>query len=186
MQWTDTTGSTEKWARVVTIFPITTDSRLGGAMNTKMSTQIYAATKAMDRLNNGPVQNTTFEAWNKFIEPPAIETFHGKQVSDSKLADYYSIRTEHGWREWGEGGKVEGQRELGRYDKPTGTRTLYQRDTVRSNPFAPADNELALLSTAGSSGSESSRNLSPEEESGIKDVFLKWQAKVRGHYYSFE
>ena len=164
-QWTDTTGNTERWARVVTIFPIAADPLRGGAMNTKMLTQIYAASKAMDRFtHHGPIEGTILNAWNKFIVPSAAETFHGKQVLDSKLADYEAARTKHGWRHWGLDGKVPDQRALGRYSPAKGTRTVYQRDTDSAVGFLTADNENEFNIVPGTSGSETSGGAAPAEE----------------------
>ncbi len=131
---TDVLG--EFYARVWTFLPLAPDPKMGGAWNTRQSQVIYAGPKLRQFYLDNPTEHTEVRPWEEFV-PPAL-TRHGIWMPDALMAAHDAARTKRGWREWAEGvpanqverGRVKPQRPQGRFLKPFGTKTYFQRDDV--------------------------------------------------------
>ncbi len=148
----------EFYARVWTFQRLAPDPRLGNAWNTRQSQVIYGGPKLIQHYLDFPVENLVVKPWSDFIPPPANITRHGIWTSDAKLDAHDAVRVQKvGWRHWIDGvptglvknGELVGQRPLGRYDKPRGTRTYFLRDTALANPLHVADFENVMSDVAG-------------------------------------
>jgi len=142
----------EFWGVEWTFHPLAPDLAFGGATNTKQIQKVYAASKAATRFRESL-------PWEDFVIPPEAETLHGVWFDESKLAEFDAVLTKHSWRDWGEGGKVPGQRELGLWDKPKGTRTVYQRQASTTITAFTAGSDHTLDLTAGTSDQVVSQSL---------------------------
>lgn len=154
--WNDDSPG-ERYARVVDFLTYISDSRLGGAINTRQKQIVFAEPAARARMER--TEGTIFQLWSEFI-PPTREVMHGIKVSDQLHLDHRSVRSPRGWREWTEGvdaselderGEIKKQRPLGRFPPATGTRTYFMQAAARANGVHTATDEVAFETGADSS-----------------------------------
>jgi len=92
----------KRHARRWDILTLAPDESLGGAINTRQLQTIYAESTIAAEMTN-PAQNTVFLDWTDFVQPPLEEVLHGFEVDQTLHEEHQSIRSVHGWREWGGG-----------------------------------------------------------------------------------
>lgn len=156
------------YARVSTYWPLTEDSTLGGAINTRGIQLVFCQEKVGKILQDiGPVQNKVYLPWDEFSPPESGITAHGVWLPDSLSDEHYDKRSTHSWREWSEGvdasrldrnGNVAIQRPLGFYSRAEGTKTFNLRGTNQASGVhatATSDFENVMDFGAASEAAES-------------------------------
>lgn len=155
----------ERWAREWTFKHLSQDPdpRFGGAIRPQHTQTIYAEAGIRSILEAAYGSNSaiTFKDWTDF-DPNRSNPMAGVWVTDEQHDDQRNCQSVQSWRTWTDGldpfeldanGQVRNQRKMGRYDRPTGTRTYYHNATAISIPVYALDvareNELGL-SPAGS------------------------------------
>jgi len=153
----------ERFAEVWTLYPLVSDPRMGGAINTRQFRVVYAQANAFTRWASYPKQNTEVRPWSEFVPPPAALTRHGIWITNDLARRHDAAQSLKGWqdKEWAdhlpaseldENGRVKVQRLLGRYNKPSSTITYFQRTTDLATGIHVADFELELNTTGGVAG----------------------------------
>jgi hypothetical protein len=136
--WYDDPGDWPKgqrWARVWTFEHLkkSTDPKYGGAIRPNHKQVLYAEQGIAPTLK---AFYPDVRPWKDF-DPRRANPMHGQWVSDAQHLDHQAKQSTEGWRTWTEGlasheldahGCVKCQRKLGRYLKPSGTRTYYHSD----------------------------------------------------------
>ncbi len=162
----------ERRARVWTFLPLAADPDMGGAINTRQSQIVYAEGARLIDYTDSPPQNTTVLPWVDFVAPAAGLIRHQVLLTDAKYVEHVRARgsgdLEWGWRDWTEGlpdseitvvqdgrRRLLDQREQGRYKPSEFTKTWFLRDTDLEVQTIAANNENAMLGTAGSGETES-------------------------------
>jgi|GEM_PF-2008813 len=130
-------------AIAVTFFPLVPDAKLGGATNTCQLREIYVGPGMKERFDF-PQENTTLHSWEEFVKPAEEITRHGIMVFDAEAQKHRQAQEFTSWREWGEEGSIETQRDLGKYAPSEHTRTWYLRSAGRATGVHAATNENAL------------------------------------------
>lgn len=147
-----------KYAREITFLTLAPDDRFGGAYNARQNQVVYGDAEILAHYQAlGPVENTIIRPLADFIPPPSTLTRHGIWLPDALHLAHEQIASRHGWREWTEGlpveevvsGQLRVQRLLGRYNKPLGTKTYFQRSTDLLSGVHAATHEDELAATAG-------------------------------------
>ncbi len=162
----------DKYARVITCWPLTPDINLGGAINTKSSQIVFCQSKMRAIVEAiGPVQNTVYRPWVEFVPPSAGLIAHGIWLPDRLSDNHFFNRKSRGWREWSDGvsadrldknGHVMPQRPLGFYNKPDGTKTFNLRGVDQASGIHATSNASFenVMDFGAASESEESENLS--------------------------
>lgn len=168
----------KRFAQAWTFLPLAPDPKHGGAWNTRQSQIIYldlGSEMHKAWTSSGPIQNTEFRDWSEFVFPDESIVRHGIWLPNELNEHHDKQFKQRGWREWTDGvpadqidasGKVRQQRPQGRFRKPLGTITYYQRDTNLlgvHTPLSDTDDENELSTTEGSGETEASTTLSGGE-----------------------
>jgi hypothetical protein len=130
--------------------PIKRDEKLGLAMNTDQSLQVFCQSGYLKKYLD---EDRAKEAlpWEKFSPPPPDLTRHGTIIEGAIAKAHTETRQIVGYENWTAEKVIPAQRSLGYYLIPDGTRTLYQTSTDLAVGFETADFEKALAATYGSS-----------------------------------
>jgi hypothetical protein len=157
-----------RWARVVTIPPLKPDPSWGGAINTAQMQIVYAEPEIRPLFEAAYAGNRRVEVrpWSEFV-PPQAKHQHGVWVPDAQHDAHRAARAVRGWREWTEGldeseldenGLVKGQRKLGRWVPPKGTRTYYHNPEAGPDIHTAANPNSFGLSPSGAATETASTN----------------------------
>ena len=149
------------WAREQTFWPLGPDHRLGGGINSKSTSRVFAAPNMLEHWGSrGPIERLTLHPWSDFVPPPENVTRHGIYVSDALANEHVAAYRPRGWRSWTEGvdpkyvdenGLLKPMRPLGLYNKPKGTKTFFQGSNESLNGVYTVSNERAFESSAQAS-----------------------------------
>src|SRR3989344_9476840 len=158
----------EFYARVADFLPLAPDPRFRGAWNTRQRQTIYSGPKLAKFYQDNPTENTKVRPWSDFVPPSERITRHGVWIPNPMVPKHDHAVRAVDWREWTEGApakeiigrKLRPQRPLGRYDKPTGTKTFGLVITDQASGVHAATNENQMTRDAfGASETEASGNI---------------------------
>ena len=145
----DDWGPEEMWAEVWEIRPLRQDPNFGNAWNTAQLLVAYCSPNS-EKWHRQLPQGCAIKDIAEFVIPTR-NVRHGKWVSDRRHEEHVSARAIYGWRHWTEDipaedidaktGCITCQRDLGKYNVPDGTRTIYQRSGARSVLYVDATSE---------------------------------------------
>lgn len=151
-----------RWGRLVRFPPLSPDPALGGAVNTRAVTTLFAeggSVPALSRL--GPVED--FDVLLALLPPSPDCELSGSWLTDERYLEHRTSRAIPSWREWTHGvdpglldssRRVRLQRPIGRYLVPDGTRTYYLRDVPLSTPAHNASFENEMIRDAPGLGEQ--------------------------------
>lgn len=143
------------YARVWTFRRLEPDAKFGGAYNTRQTHTIYCNDGLTERLDSRrPSSGFDFDErpLSEFVKPSDSAIRHGVWMPDEAYDLAEQGRAVRGWREWTDGlpakeivgGKLRGQRQVGRWNKAKGTRTYILHNSALTTGSHVATNELRM------------------------------------------